>query len=162
MLTSELLRELLSYDPETGLLTRLTDNNRGHRIGAIAGSKHHSGYIEVMVNKKNYRAHRICWLHFYGQWPEFDIDHINGDKADNRICNLRDATEEMNMQNEIRARKNSTSGLMGVRFRPERKRWIATIKVNGKPKRLGSFATPEEAHNAYLEGKRFHHKGFTL
>lgn len=162
MLTHSELLQLLSYDPDTGLLTRLTDNHRGQRIGSIAGSKHHSGYIEVMVKRVNYRAHRICWFHAYGVWPTHDIDHINGDKADNRLCNLRDAPTLINAQNERRARKNSSSGLMGATFRKDRNKWIAAIRVNGKTKRLGSFATPEEAHSAYLEGKRLYHAGFTL
>lgn len=162
MLTASELRSLLSYDPETGILTRLTDNRRGRRIGDVAGSAHHSGYIEVMVMGKNYRAHRICWLHAYGVWPTHDIDHINGIKNDNRLCNLRDAPEATNMQNERNVRKNNLSGFMGVQFRKDRNKWVATIRVNGRPKRLGSFSTPEEAHDAYLAGKRLYHPGFTL
>jgi uncharacterized membrane protein len=115
-----------------------------------------------MVKKVNYRAHRICWFHTYGVWPTHDIDHINGDKSDNRISNLRDVPKSINIQNEKRARKNNASGLMGVVFRKDRNKWTATVRVNGKPKRLGSFSTPEEAHQAYLDGKRLYHPGFTL
>lgn len=161
-LTAQRLRELLSYDPETGKLTRLTSNGRGQNIGDEAGSKHHSGYREVMVDGKNYRAHRVCWLHYYGVWPAHDIDHINGVKDDNRISNMRDAPEVMNMQNEVRARKNNASGLMGVHWRKERNCWVAQVRVNGRAVRVGSFKTPEEAHAAYLAMKREHHPGFTL
>lgn len=161
-LTAARLRDLLAYDPETGSLTRLTTNNRGQNIGDPAGSIHHSGYMEVMVDRKNYRYHRVVWLHVHGTWPAGDIDHINGVKTDNRIANLRDVPEQINMQNEKRVRKNNASGFMGVHWRADRQRWVATVKVNGRAKRLGSFKTPEEAEFAYLEGKRNHHPGFTI
>jgi hypothetical protein len=161
-LTAQRLRELLHYDPETGLLTRLTDNKRGRRIGDEAGSLHASGSKEVMVDGINYRYHRVAWLHFHGVWPTFDIDHINGNKADNRISNLRDVPEDINMQNERRVRKNNKSGFMGVHWRADRSSWVASIRVNGKSIRLGSFATAEEAEAAYIAGKRLHHPGFTL
>lgn len=157
MLTQELLKFLLHYDPETGIFTRIVQNTTGG-----SGWKHKDGYIYLCISGKTYSSHRIAWLYITGKFPTYDIDHINGIKHDNRFSNLRDVPTSLNMQNELRVRKNNQSGFMGVHFRKDRNKWIATIRINGKPKRLGSFATPEEAEAAYINGKRIFHEGFTL
>lgn len=158
MITSEKLRELLSYNPETGKFTRIVRRTRGKDSGWA--DKY--GYLYLMVDGKTYSYHRLVWLHVNGAWPEHEIDHINGDKSDNRIANLRDISRSKNLQNEVRVRKNNASGFMGVQYRKDRNTWISTIRVDGKSKRLGSFATPEEAEAAYIAAKRIYHDGCTL
>jgi len=156
------LRELLHYDPNTGVFTRRTDNKRGCRVGDISGSVNQDGYNYLMTDRRTYASHRLAWFYVYGVWPSYDIDHINGDKLDNRINNLRDAPTQINMQNERRPRKNNKAGLMGVHFRKDRNKWVAAVRVAGKSIRCGAFDNPEDAHKAYLEMKRKHHPGFNL
>lgn len=155
--TAERLRQLVHYDAESGIFTRLTTQG-----GGGSGWPDKAGYLYIMVGGKIYAVHRLAWLYMTGDWPVQEIDHINGDKADNRFANLRDVSRHCNMQNELRPRKNNTSGFAGVRWRKDRQRWIATILVEGKPKRLGAFDTAEAAHAAYVEAKRLYHSGFSL
>lgn len=162
MLTQQRLKNLLRYNPIPGIFTRLTDNSRGMKIGDIAGSKHSDGYIYIFVGGRNYAAHRLAWLYVHGEFPAGDLDHIHGKEAGNGIKNLREATKKINMQNERRARRNNKSGFLGVHWRKDRRRWVATIRVEKKHIRLGSFATPEEAHAAYINGKRKYHPGCTI
>lgn len=158
-LTCEVIRELLDYDPETGIFiwkprerkwfrtnnayrtwnTRfagkqaLTANIRGYRVGAVLNS---------VVN-----AHRLAWLYVHGRWPKGHIDHINSVRGDNRIINLREATRAENRWNS-KMMCNNTSGLRGVRLYPHG-RWRARIYVNGRFKHLGYFNTPEAAYGVY-------------
>jgi hypothetical protein len=162
-LTAERLRNLLHYDPETGVFTRLVGNGRNVNIGDKAGSTHKgSGYRYIMVDRKNYSAHRLAWLYIHGAWPIGDIDHMNGLPDDNRLANLRDVTKAMNAQNERRPRKSNTSGFMGVRWRDDRHCWIAVLLIDGCKRKLGAFRTKEDAAAAYIEAKRKHHPGFLL
>lgn len=163
MITQQRLKELLRYDRKTGLFTRLVATSPVHRVGETVGTLHRrSGYINFMLDNVNYTASRLAWLYMTGKFPQYDIDHRNGIKSDNSFKNLRDVPIAFNMQNEVRPRKNNASGFMGVWWRKDRARWIATIRVNGRSMRLGSFATKQEANSAYLAAKRIHHPGFTL
>jgi len=157
MLTAERLRELLDYDPETGVFTR-----RVRRTSGGTGWPDKVGYLYLMVDGKTYAAHRLAWLFMTGEWPTGELDHLDGNKACNAFANLREATRQTNMQNEVRARKSNKSGLMGVHFRKDRGKWVSAIRINGRARRLGQFDSPEEAHAAYVEAKRIHHAGFTL
>ncbi len=115
------LKELLSYNPETGVLNWI--KARGNRpAGANAGAKHGEGYVQVTINRTNYLAHRLAWIYVNGSIGECDIDHINGIRNDNRICNLRQAERFENMQN-ISPPKNNSSGLIGCSFRAGK--WMA-------------------------------------
>jgi hypothetical protein len=115
-------------------------------------------YIGIRLDNVLYLAHRLAWFYSYGKWPVDQIDHINGDRTDNRLINLREATNAENAQNKrIRAGK---SGFCGVR--KENSKWLAEIKVNYKPIRIGLFNTPEEAHQAYIAAKRKFHKASML
>ena len=156
-LTQERLKELLSYDPETGLFSNLT--RRGVRApkGGVAGTKNHKGYIAILIDKKIYLAHRLAWLYVYGEFPEKTIDHINEIKDDNRIINLRSVTNSENQQNISILKITNTSGFRGVSWNKKIKKWAATISINGKSSHLGSFNTAEEASEVYLKAKRKFH-----
>jgi len=153
MLTQERLKELLHYDPDTGIFINLTQ--RGHaKIGAVAGSKYSNGYIHIQINRKRYLAHRLAWLYAYEEFPAKSLDHINEVKDDNRIINLRVATHQENLHNVSSPQTNNTSGFLGVGWHKQRKKWYAEIRLNGRKKHLGLFNTAEEASEVYLAAKR--------
>lgn len=152
-LTQEHLKELLSYDPETGIFTNLTQRGRVKK-GAVAGSKYSNGYIYIEIDRKKYRAHRLAWLYVYGKFPKTFLDHINEIKDDNRIVNLRSATNLENKQNISSPRSNGTSGHLGVSWDKRVKKWDARIMVNGRQKHLGYFNTAKQASEEYVTAKR--------
>ncbi|MCU4119319.1 HNH endonuclease signature motif containing protein [Variovorax sp. N23] len=158
-LTAARLRELLHYDPETGVFTRAS-GGPGIRIGDVAGSLHADGYVAIMLKGSLYQAHRLAMLYVNGQWPDGEVDHRNGNRSDNRIDNLRNTTATVNQQNRQRATVKNKVGLLGVTVRREKFR--ASITVAGKTRYLGDFDTPELAHQAYLEEKRRVHPGCTI
>lgn len=142
----EYLKSVLKYDPETGCFTWIAPRNRRIKPGDKAGSHDKYGYGRLNINKKSIFAHRLAWAMFYGEWPEGQIDHINGVKDDNRISNLRIATNTQNSYNSKRTSKNKT-GFRGVRYRLGR--YDASCSVNGEPVHLGRFDTAEEASECY-------------
>jgi HNH endonuclease len=149
MLTAARLRELLHYDPETGVFTRLERSTNSVSVGDAAGGLDDHGYIRIRVDGKKYRAHRLAWLYMTGEWPRSQIDHRNLKRSDNRWRNLRSATNGQNRSN-ARLNRNSTTGLKGVYrdHRCSRKLWEARISADGRTIRLGGFFTREEAHQA--------------
>lgn len=159
-LTATRLREVLVYDSSAGQFRWL--QSRGPILaGAIAGTKRANGYTQIRVDGRFYRAHRLAWLYIHGVWPSHDVDHINGDRDDNRIDNLRDVTRAENMQNERRARRNSKTGLLGAS--PNTcGGYRADIKVNGRQTLIGVYPSAEQAHQAYLQAKRAMHPMGTL
>lgn len=159
-LTVERLRELVHYDPGSGVFTRLKITGKVGKVGDIAGSQNPQGRIEFSVDAKKYLAHRLAWLYMTGEWPDHEIDHIDGDPTNNRFTNLRDVPHWVNTQNLRAAKSHNKVGILGVRKRYNR--WRAAIVVDGKEIFIGSFATPEEAQAAYIEAKRIHHLGNTL
>jgi HNH endonuclease len=162
ILTSIQLRELLDYSAETGLLRwRVIPRAGMHRCGMVAGTKNRRGYLAITVRGRAYLAHRLIWLYVYGEWPSGQIDHINGDRADNRVSNLRDVHRDVNIQNQRRAQAHNRCGLLGVSTRPDGRFW-ARINLNGKQFSLGCFADASDAHQAYLAAKRKLHVGCTL
>jgi len=154
-LTAQRLRELLHYNSETGLFTWRGNRTGFALAGTVAGTKS-GGYICIQVDGTLYRAHRLAWLYVNECWPEFVIDHINGDKTDNRLCNLRDVDETTNAHNRKRAHKNSSSGALGVSRIGNR--WRALIRVNGKRIHIGCFGSIDEASAAYFEAKAVLHR----
>lgn len=162
-LTAERLRELLHYDPETGVFTfRIATKPRlGGRAqpGKVAGSEHKTiGYVYLCIAKKKYLAHRVAWLYVHGEWPLL-IDHINGVRNDNRLANLRDSSPLLNSQN--RRVTLAGTGLIGA-YRTREGRFKSSIRVGGRQKWLGVFDTAEDAHFAYLAAKRKLHQGCTI
>lgn len=154
-------KQSLNYCPETGVFTWARDSSRAKR-GDIAGSKNKvNGYIELCFYGVKHYAHRAAWLFVHGVNAELPIDHINGDRSDNRIVNLRLASPFVNAQNIRKPQRNNTSGFLGVTFCPQTKRWIAQITA-GRHVNLGRFDTPEQAHEAYLQAKRSLHLGCTV
>ena len=160
-LTAEQLKNVLDYAPDTGVFTWAIRPSKAVNAGFIAGClEKRIGYITIGIAKRVYKAHRLAWLHVYGQWPKGLIDHINGDKSDNRIDNLRDVFADGNSQNVRKPNKRNKSGFMGVIW--YQNKWRASMSVNGKSKWLGDYATPEEAHQVYLEAKRKYHAACTI
>jgi len=158
MLTAEVVREWLDYNPETGVFYWLKRRNK-LQIGDVAGSKDYRGYIRIRLHKKRCMAHRLAWLIVHGNWPVLEIDHINGIRDDNRLSNLREATRAQNTQNK-RRQKNNTSGFKGVHFNVREKRFQADIKARGTALRLGFYDTAEEAYQAYCEAAHQLHGEF--
>lgn len=153
----ELLIRKFTYDPETGLLIR-RENSGTAKAGDVAGSHHSLGYIEVRVTGKLIKAHRIIWMMVHGEWPKSQIDHINGVRNDNRIENLREADNALNMKNK-RNYSNNRSGLPGVQFC--RGKWHTNIKSSpGRQAHIGCFDSLFEAACARksAENKFGYHK----
>ena len=159
-LDAERLRELMHYDPETGVFTRLVRTSNRVKVGDVAGSLSHYGYLEFQLYGKLRKAHRLAWLYMTGEWPTGEIDHRNTVRTDNRFCNLRDVTTLGNQQNRRSANKNSLTGFLGVS--PKRGKWKAQIRAGGVLRHLGTFETPTAAHQAYLQAKRKLHEGCTI
>ncbi len=146
MTTAERLRELLHYNPETGVFTWVV-KRRGVRVGAMAGTvSSTNGYRIIRLDYRAYQAHRLAWLWMVGGWPKGQIDHLNCNKVDNRWCNLREATPTQNTRNRP-VRRDNRIGFKGVARANHR--WQARIWVNGKRFHIGCFDSPEDAHNAY-------------
>jgi len=146
----EYLRQILSYDEETGLF-RWKRSKNGIQVGSIAGNKIKSGYIRIKIDFKDYLAHRIAWLFLTSADPlDKQIDHINCNRRDNRASNLRLASQGQNQSNSL-LRKDNKSGYKGVYFFKQRGKWRASIRHNNKAIHLGLFDTPELAHFAYCK-----------
>lgn len=143
---AEQLREVLSYEPETGRFYWRIRRKRV-TVGAAAGTLHHLGYVHIHVLGHKYLAHRLAWLYVHGEWPSGQIDHINGDRADNRLVNLRVTTQRQNTQNQAVHRAGR---LFGCCYHKPKKRWIAKIRIQGRMTFLGYYDTEQEAHEAYL------------
>ena len=148
----EIVRDLFNYDPGLGKLTYKVSPRYGVNIGDEAGATHPDGARRVMIKQRTYLYHRLCWVHYYGEEPKFFIDHINGDRSDCRISNLRDVELAHNAHNTVKPRKHNKLNVMGVSM--VGKKYVATIQIDKKMQYLGSFNTPEEAHAAYVSVKR--------
>ena len=160
MLTQDRLKEFFHYCEETGHFTRIkTVRGRGSVKGSIAGTKMQNGYLKTCIDNKEYLLHRLAWLYVHGVWPDNMIDHINQIKDDNRFCNLRQATRSENMRNTVRRKTNKT-GVKGVTWSKQAKKYVAQITLNYKNINLGSFSTKEEAAKAYAEAAKKLHKEF--
>lgn len=170
-----LLRKLIEYNSETGKaiwLPRTPDmftpkgqlkpeslcrsfNSRVSGSPALDCLDKKSGYLCGNVFGRRFQAHRAFWAIQYGEWPAGDIDHINGNRTDNRICNLRDVTHMENLRNSSIGVRNK-SGVLGVYWGKDRNMWRAEISVDGERIKLGSFETLEDAVDARKEAEKFY------
>ena len=143
-LTAEYLRSILNYEPATGIFTRKVRTSRNVKVGDIVGSQNGDGYLLISVRSRRHKAHRLAWLYVYSEWPKGQLDHINRNRSDNRISNLREVTNKQNGQNASK-RSDNTSGHPGAYWDKRRSKWVAQIAHNRKQIHLGYFTTIEEA-----------------
>ncbi len=156
------LKNRFIYDETIGrLVYKIPPSpNLRHKKGKPAGSKHQEGGYQVCYKRNVYLHCRLVWVYVYGIDPaELEIDHINGNRADDRIQNLRLATRAEQQWNVGKTQRN-TSGYKGVSFYKRLNKWRADIRVEGKQKNLGYFATAKEANTAYQEAAKKLHKQF--
>ena len=149
-LTAQKLRELLDYNPETGVFVRkigVATTNAGDVVGSNV-----NGYLSVKIKNKPYYLHRLAWLYVYGEFPSGEIDHINRNKKDNKIDNLRNVTRQQNTQN-----RTVTSGVFQTK---NKRRWRARISVSNKTINIGTFETKELALAEYKKAKKLYHPFF--
>lgn len=158
----ERIQESMNYRPSTGQIIWKTrpgshfESDSSCRAwntrfsGRPAGGEYSysaSSYLQVMLDRRPYKQHRVAWFLHYGEWPNMDIDHIDGDGTNNAINNLRLVKKTTNQRNR-KLSKNNTSGTMGVRWSKRAKKWVACIYLHGKPRHLGSFSEYDDAVRA--------------
>ena len=161
MITQEELKTYLIYNPLSGNFFWRKQPSYKIPLGSIAGTYNDSGYIIIGILGNRYRAHRLAFLYMLGKMPKNQVDHIDGDRSNNRWKNLREVTPLVNAQNVHGASKNNKSGYLGVSWSKQHQKWRANLYINKKQTHLGLFDTPEEAHACYLAAKAEHHIGWT-
>lgn len=153
MLTQKRLKELLEYDEATGLF--VSRSTRGPcKAGAVTGCLNSSGYVTIGLESITYYAHRLAWLYVFGRMPQA-IDHIDHDRANNRIDNLREVPHEDNVRNQSK-RSDNSSGVTGVSYVAGRKKFFAYIQVDGKTLGLGRFTDFSAAVAARKEAEQLY------
>lgn len=158
MITHERLVALLSYDPETGVFRWKQRTSNRVKEGAVAGRDNGNGYRRVMLDRKHYFLHRIAWFYAHGEWPQAEIDHIDGVRSNNALANLRPASHRENGQNQPFLRSTNTSGFCGVSWSKKHGKWAAYIHVGGRKRHLGLFCCEEDAAKAHIDAKREFHR----
>ena len=162
-ITQAILKDNLHYDQDTGVFTwqrRVTGNWSAARNGRSAGCvKRTTGYVYIGINGKTYLAHRLAWLYVHGVFPPDHTDHVNGCRTDNRIENLRPATVSENMFNSGKPTSNS-SGVKGVTWHKQRRKWMAQGKIRGKSIYIGLFNSFTDATDARRKFALSHHGDF--
>lgn len=150
-ITAEELREILSYDPDTGEFRWKVKRTGGVKCGDVAGYTDLNGYNIIKVKGKLYKSHRLAWMYMYGCFPKDYTDHINGIKTDNRISNLRESNNRENQCNQTRHRSGKLPGCTHrKRTKRRNERWITAISIDGVSKHIGCFSSEEAAHHTYL------------
>lgn len=155
MSDAELIRAIFVYDPDTGQFS-LRDSHKPKRKRASHIKQGGRRYLKLRT--RYVISSRCAWLYMYGEWPTNEVDHIDGDKMNDRIKNLRDVSRQVNAENKHHAQSNSKTGLLGVS--PWHGKYRATILCGRKQTYLGLFASAQEAHEVYLAAKRRLHPGF--
>jgi HNH endonuclease len=144
LLTLERLRELLIYDAQTGVFTRRIPVP-GRRAGTFVGGKGADGYLWATVDGRNFIQHRLAWFYSYGKWPEGLLDHINRNRADNRLSNLREATGTQNAVNRSARNGRTLKGITQIASG----KWQAQIQIGSRYVYLGIYETAEEAAQVF-------------
>ncbi|MCE0874158.1 MULTISPECIES: HNH endonuclease signature motif containing protein [Pseudomonas] len=152
MIAIDRLREEFTYDADSGVIRSLSVR----AMGRIEGAKSPNGYLKLRLDGVNLYAHRVAWALTHGVWPAHDIDHINGERDDNRLSNLRALRRHENLQN-MRKRRPGASGVRGITWDKQTQTWRAQLSAQGKRINIGRFKDKEMAEVAYLEAKRRHH-----
>lgn len=153
------VRRIFVYNPETGQFIRRISRGQRAKAGTVSGVAD-QGRFYVYFRGKRRNASRLAWLYVNGEWPKYQIDHINGNPLDNRIANLRDVDGSTNLENLRTARSDNKLGIIGIR--KKKNRYEARIWVKGTAIYIGRFHTADEAYAAYVEQKRKLHAGCTL
>ena len=148
-ITQDKLKSLLNYDKNSGEFTWINSRYKS-KNGTVAGCINKFGYIQITVDGKTYKAHRLAWLYVTGKWPDEYIDHINQIRNDNRFINIRECNQSQNQMNTGLSSKN-TSGFKGVNWHKRTNTWMARAYLNGQQIILGHFLDKKEASNVYLE-----------
>jgi hypothetical protein len=156
-LTAKKLRQVLSYDWETGIFKWRIKPAPRIRIGDVAGSDDGQGYIVIGYKGERHFAHRLAWLYMTGEWPTMEIDHEDTNPSNNKWLNLRDVPHSTNQHNHRRPQRNNQAGVLGVHYEVSTGRWRAQLRVGRRRILNASFVTMEEATAAYEEAKRTHH-----
>jgi hypothetical protein len=148
-LTAERVREVLHYDPETGVFTQKVRTSSRVKVGGVVGGTNAAGYRMIHIDNQRHYSHRLAWLYMTNEWPSKQMDHINGIRSDNRFANLRQATSHENARN-VKRQSNSALCWKGISFDKNKKKWMAKITVEGHQINLGYFPMPQIAHFAYV------------
>ena len=152
MITQKQLKKILNYNQKTGeFIWNIAC--KGHFAFSKAGTIHIKGYIRIRITGKSYLAHRLAWLYVYGKWPIGVIDHIDHNKQNNRIKNLRDTSYAVNQHNQNKAQSNNKLGIRGVILHKPSGTYLARITNAGKTKYIGYFLSKDLAYRAYLKEK---------
>lgn len=155
-INAEKVRDIFSYDEDIGILSWKKCKAKRVKFGDRAGSINHDGYLRISVGRRHYMAHRLAWLYVYGEWPNGEIDHINGVPSDNRISNLREVNHKENSLN-TKLFKSSTSGVSGVIWNKINSNWRARISTDqGNRQELGSYKDFFEACCVRKSAERKH------
>lgn len=144
ILTQDYLRKALNYNPQTGVFTRASKTSNSVKVGSVAGCVNTHGYVVIRLLNKLFYAHRLAWLYEHGVAPEFEIDHINGKRSDNRIANLRDVTSAENSRN-LSIRFDNKTGVVGVYWSSAHSKWASEIMDDKRKVFLGLFSNIEDA-----------------
>ena len=164
-LSQIILKSVIFYDEKLGIFERIVNSRRRKNTKIKAGTKTKNGYISIYINGYSYYAHRLAWIYVYGEWPIDKIDHINGNKEDNRIENLRQANSSENRENlKLKSNTKKSNLMLGVRYKRSnlKKPFSAQISKDGKYFHIGYYASEIEAHEAYLNAKRLMHAFCTI
>lgn len=150
MLTLERAKELLQYDAITGILTWRKSVNSRSIPGAVAGSQSNRGYHRIKIDGERYQAHRVAWLLYHGAWPTAQIDHVDNNRSNNAIANLRDCSGSQNQHNQP-VRRANRSGIKGVSWCTTKEKWHVQARTSGAIHQGGYFSSLEDAGRAATE-----------
>jgi hypothetical protein len=150
-LTQEYLKSILDYDLDTGIFTWKVSKANRTKVGDVAGWSY-NGYREIEINNKAYKAHRLAWLYVYGEMPKKLIDHIDGNRSNNKISNLREATYQENSEN-YKTPKTNKSGVKNVSWYKSLNKWVVSISIRKTKKTVGYYDDLELAELVAIEAR---------